>query len=200
MSIPQEGFHFEASDHTYWWNGRRIPGTTEILKSAGVISEFGFNEHARVRGTAVHAACHYLAEGDLDMASVDPAIVGYVKAYEQFLVDTGFKPEICEKPTMHPVLLYGTTPDQIGPIKGQMVVVDFKTGTMRKWTALQTAFQTMATFPDTYLTIGRACLELHEDGTYKPAWFTDETDFDVAMGMLTVLAWKNENMGGTYKK
>ena len=36
VDIPEKGFHFEPSTHTYTWNGKRMTGVTTIL---GVIAK-----------------------------------------------------------------------------------------------------------------------------------------------------------------
>ena len=189
-------FEFRASDHTYWLDGCLIPGTTQILKSAGVIDDTFYNDAARIRGQAAHAACHYFAEGDLDMERLDPALVPYVTAYGKFLTDTGFIPKECEKPIYHPTYLYGSTPDHIGDLKKADAIAELKTGTMMPWTSLQTAFQAMARWPNDYMTKIRIGVELSAKGTYRFQFFEDLNDFDVAAGMLASFNWKKNHLKG----
>jgi hypothetical protein len=72
--IGGEQFRFEPETHSYFLGKTRLIGVSEAIQSAG-LKDFSriapdVLEHARQRGTAVHAACHFLDEGDLDWATV----------------------------------------------------------------------------------------------------------------------------------
>lgn len=194
------GLILKEPSHEYFLNGLRIPGATGILKANGVIEDTWFNEGARFRGTAVHACCHYLAEGYLDLGSVKPEIIGFLNAYQEACQSLDFWPQECETAIYHPIYLYGVKPDQIGIYGGlngglkKEGIFELKTGQMQPWTALQTALQAMARWPRDYFTKVRFGIELHEDGTFKAEQFTDVKDFDVAMSMISVYQWKNQKM------
>lgn len=183
---------FDPTSHQYFLDGRKILNVTKILRLCGVIDDRFYNEEARIRGTIVHKCCHYLAENDLDWNTVDPALIGYIKAYLKFLTDSGFVPNECEKKIYHPTLYYACTPDQIGD-GGRDQIIELKTGHMPKWTGLQLALQAMARFPERYYEIARVGVELHEDETYRHENFNDEQDFDVAMGMVSIANWRLKN-------
>lgn len=183
-------FTFEPLAHEYRLDGCLLPSTTQILKSVGFIDGTWFNESARERGRAVHSACQFAAEGDLDWDTLHPTLRGYVEAYQKFLSDTKFQPRICEVPIYHPNFFYATTPDQIGTLKDLDADVELKTGTMQKWTALQTAFQTMAKWPNDFYNKVRLGVELRANGTYRIDWHEDPNDFNVAMGALACHGWK----------
>lgn len=192
-------FNFRKEDHTYWLDGKQIPSATEILKSNGVIDDRFFYKYSRDRGSLIHSACQYYAEGDLDISSVDPKIKGYVDAYERAVFDLGFTPKECEKPIFHKTLLYGVTPDQVGVFGVTEGLLELKTGIIQPFTAIQTALQAMAIWPLEYLNKKRIGVELHSDGTYKIEEFKNLDDFGVAISMVALLNWKKQNLkiGGT---
>ena len=186
-------FHFDRDTHTYYLNGNVIMSTTEMLKLIGIVDTSYYTDEARDRGTKVHLACQYIAEGDIDENSVDPKIKKYVDAYISFLRDSSFRPVECEKQIYSKVYRYGTTPDQIGMYGDDQAIVELKTGSMMKWTGLQLAFQAIAKFPNKYFDIKRFGLNLKKNGTYKVEEYTDGNDFVVCFGILAVLNWKKDN-------
>ena len=92
---------FAAEGHLYQQDGVTIPSVTQVLALSGIADVSGIPlyrlERAAAVGTAVHAACHFLDEDDLDLESVHPEIVGYVLAYQLFKTDTGFLPRAIEQ-------------------------------------------------------------------------------------------------------
>jgi hypothetical protein len=76
---------FDAETHTYFWNGHRVPSVTQILWDLEEISEFStWNDFARDRGNAVHAACALLPDR-LDWQSVDVRILGYLQSFMRWV-------------------------------------------------------------------------------------------------------------------
>lgn len=200
-------FRLVEPEHQYFKGDRRILGTTEILRACGVIDDKWYNAQAAARGRAVHAACHFLAEGDLDWDTLAVEFHGYVEAYQAATEAIDFFPRECERALCHPLYLYGTKPDQIGfigdapgKLKGVAAqddaVVELKTGTMMEWTRLQTAFQAMAKWPDNYFTKLRFGVELGADGKYRVEHFADVGDFDDALGMYLTATWKMKHLTG----
>ena len=186
-------YRFESENHTHHIGDLRVPGTSELFKSLGLIDDTWFNESARIRGIAVHAACQFLAEGDLDWKTVDPVIVDYVRAYEKLIKDTGFVAKECEKHVWSDLYNVATIIDQVGTIKQEEGIIELKTGKIQPYHSIQTAIQAMLRWPDGYLTKFRTVAELHSDGTYRLGWFTDTNDFDVARAMIAVYWHKRKN-------
>ena len=88
---------FDPATHTYRAGGRVVPGVTRVLeplifdgfhRTIGNDIPIEVLRHAAERGQAVHAACHYLDENDLDTSTLDPAVVPYVDAWAKFKADT----------------------------------------------------------------------------------------------------------------
>lgn len=91
---------FRKEDHSYTLGGVKIPALSNIL-------DFWFGEYvdytngeAADRGTRIHKACEYYAQGCLDWDSLKTKsedFTGYIKAFERFFIDN---PEIAKgKPT-----------------------------------------------------------------------------------------------------
>lgn len=179
-------FTFDEASHEYRLDGRRIPSVTQILHAQGAIKTGYYTEEGRNRGTYVHAACQFLAEGDLDWSSVLPAYLGYVRSFEQFWTAWNRKPLMVEKPLHHPTYQYGVKPDLVF----ENDVVEIKTGVTKEWWwGLQTAAQAMAVWGSNWMSKGRYSLQLKKDGTAPT--LTKLTDVDDGQKFLTLLSAHN---------
>lgn len=199
-------FIFDALRHEYYLGEIRLPGTTELLRSAGIIEESSWhNEAALIRGRNVHKACQFYAEGDLDFDSLKPEIRGYVEAYDKAVFALNFYPEEIEAPCYHNQFLFATIPDQVGYYQkgdGNKYggVLEIKSGVMQKWTAIQTALQVLARWPKDYLQKIRVGIELHSDGSFLVQHFTDYDDFGIAISLINIWHWKQKREGDKWMK
>lgn len=186
-------------DHVYRLGAVDLPSNTGILKDMGIIDTTYYNMDAAWRGTAVHemTALYDQYEGDFHWPSVDSSYIGYVRAWEKFIIESGFKPLLIE----HPVLGagYGTTIDRVGRLNGRCVVLEIKTGTCPKWVGIQTAMQldavrlqraTLGLMP-----VGRCAVELRKDGTYKMFQCVDVSDMDKGRALVTAWHTRKEYRG-----
>jgi hypothetical protein len=124
-------FRFDPSDHSYYLGDRRLIGVSEAIQTAG-LKDFSridptVLERAEQRGTAVHAACHYLDDGDLNWATVSPEIEPYVRAWERFKKETGVELLEIEKPRYHATLGFAGTPDSVVNLYPHKGIIDLKT-------------------------------------------------------------------------
>lgn len=168
---------FREEDHTYWLDGRRVPGFTEVVRGLGLNPNANYyTEEGRKRGSAVHAALHYYLDGGVDWASIDERVRGYVEAGVEFLKTINFEPRLIEAPRVHPVYLFGCKPDLIGEMLGTPVIVDYKTGDVgsdpdARLVGLQTAAAQLVNDLDAPWTAGRHtkrfAVQLWENGRYK---------------------------------
>ncbi len=135
---------FDPETHTYRRNGQPIPGVSEVLESVGM-TDFsaiapGVLANAGARGHAVHAALEYFDQGDLDVATMDPALTPWLRAWENFVNDTGVRLDLIEAPvcsTRAPH--YAGTPDRTGKHDGRAVLIDIKTGAAKPADVVQVA-------------------------------------------------------------
>lgn len=188
--MGREVVMFDPVAHRYTHDGREVPGVTSIIKAAGLVDDAWFNDYARDRGKAVHEATALDDDGILDDASVDPAIAGYIAAWRRFKSESGFQSLFIERVLFNETYRYAGTVDRIGMIGGQTWVIDFKTGEVQPWVALQTSAYAMAYGKQN---IRRAGVKLSDDGTYRLKEFKDRNDYTVFLACLTVINWKKGN-------
>ena len=186
-----------TKDHFYQWDGVTFPGVTNTLLSAGLIDTSRFDEYYRERGSMAHRAIALSLEGDLDRESLDPAIAGFVTAAERAVEALGIIPLEIEKCLFSKIFKYGGTLDLYGIRRNTdtMIVVDWKTGNVEPWVALQLAAYSQLAFEDSpnLKFEERISVRLNSDGKFKVHSFTNPTDRDVFLAALAVTNWKNNN-------
>lgn len=196
---------FDEPTHTYELHHpdgpvEALPSVTTILRAVGLINFDGVPEKvldkAKARGSRVHRAAQFLAEGTLDWDTVDPTERGYVEAAARFLGDAKFAILGQEYRLYHPVYRLAGTCDLFGFWQGSPSVGDYSTGDavaaakryQLAWYA--TMLRTLPPLewidfaPST--PILRVSIELHKDGTYTADVHRDPTDYQVAMAALNV--------------
>jgi hypothetical protein len=124
----------------------------------------GWTPAARDRGTAVHAAIHYAEEGDLDAASLDPAILPYLAAWERFRLEAHWVGWGREVRLGHGPGRYAGTADAVGDMGGA-TLLDLKTGGPAPWHPIQLAGYAACLAPGH--SVQRAALYLRDDGSYS---------------------------------
>lgn len=186
---------FDPVTHTYRDPAGAIwPGVTGVLRDAGLVDTAWFTEYGRSRGVAAHAAIELDISGELDESTVAPDIAGHLKAFRKFRRETGIVIESNEKQIQHDQYRYAGKADVIGTIKGKRYVVDFKTGDVAPWTALQ-----LAAYATAEKIKHRMAVHLKEDGTYKAEVYSElelQRDFAVFIAALTVANWKRKQKKG----
>ena len=108
-------FLFEPESHTYWLGERRLPSVSEIIEPLDCYRNVPADalQRAQAFGTALHSTIESWLNYNqlLDEALVKP-LEGFIKWFESAL-DFGNQKLIVEKPTYHPKLFYGGTPDLV---------------------------------------------------------------------------------------
>lgn len=167
-----------------------LPHVTDILARAGLIDTQWFKEYDLSRGSAVHAATHFLDQGDLSWESVDPVIVGRLRSYQRFLDEV--KPIILaiEEGVENTALRYCGTLDRRVMLRGREAVIDIKGPSRAAWQGIQVAMYA-ACFPRP---LARYSLHL-SDERYQLIEHKDRTDWDVAKAAITLVAWKERTNG-----
>lgn len=194
MTTAAPALEFVASSHRYYLDDRELPGVTSILKDAGLIDDTWFTDEARLRGTYVHAATHYLDDGDLAEESVDPRLAGYLEAYRRFLAVTRPTWELREHRVCDPIFGYAGTLDRVGVLgsTGAKVILDIKTGGLPPSVGLQlAAYRRCLTNPYVYK---RVALQLKADGSFSLHDCTDRRDEQRFLNALDLWNWKQENL------
>lgn len=139
---------FAAQGHRYELAGVPVPSVTQAMSMAGLDEYSGvprrFLEHAAAIGTAVHQACEFLDQDDLDLESLDPAILGYVLSWQRFKQERDFVPLEVERRGIsvgpNGEFPFGFCLDRIGVLAGEEILIDIKTAKKRsQYWAVQTA-------------------------------------------------------------
>jgi hypothetical protein len=187
---------FDEREHVYRVDGVVRPSVTQILAGVGLIDPRWFTPESRARGQAVHAACHYLDEGDLDLASVAPEIEKYVDAWMCFKRDVSLEVVSAEQLVYRPAHGYCGRLDRVARMHGgpSQFVLDIKTGGPADWHRLQTAAYA-GCLPGFYR---RATVHLGSDGRYAYAFrehklsesMRDWADFQACLRVFELKGWK----------
>lgn len=194
--IGGEKFRFDQSDHSYYLGEKRLIGVSEAIQTAG-LKDFSkiapdVLEHARQRGTAVHAACHYLDDGDLNWDTVAQEIDPYLRAWERFKADTGVVINETEHPRYHATLGFAGTPDRVVTIGGKKGILDLKTYRPDDVAGVQLAAYSYLSFgPQPSFDVPKRWgLWLKDDGKYSLTEYDDRGDEAVFMACLTIAKFK----------
>jgi len=163
------------------------PSVTEIIRDAGLISEFSIGDtDAAKRGRLVSAASHIFAKRE----DIDPEwlkrhhdLRGYLDGYRKFLnlspslnlvwAEVGMKDEQ-ERFVGHPDQIFEC------PVEKGLAIVDVKTGAIPSWGRLQVAGYALLArrMFATRQIRHRWILNLPGDGTYKLKSYDDPRDLD----------------------
>lgn len=202
------GLTFEPVHHRYELDGVRVPSVTGILQRSGLV-DFStlppsILEAARVRGTVVHSALHYLNERDLDIEQFYrdfPDYSGYVQAWASFCGQRNFRPVLNEHRVASRRHQIAGTIDCLGTLDGVGVLLDFATGRAADACKhLQTgAYHGIALewakddpplrdFLSRHPYLKRYAVELKKDGTFQLEAYTQASDFREFLTLRAALA------------
>ena len=124
---------YEHTTHTYKISGKVVPSVTQVLNRAGLVDDSFYTADGAQRGTFVHEACELFDKNLLDFDRLDPALEGYVEAWQSFRKLMPVKFDVIEEPFWSEEHGFGGTIDRAhGDIVG-----DIKTGQFPAWLALQ---------------------------------------------------------------
>ncbi len=174
--------------HIYRINGRVMSGSvTGIIRDAGLMDVSWSSEWHMQRGKAVHMAVEFYEQGDLDEASLDPAIVPYLAGWKLFKSETGYESKELEQMIYHPIYQFCGTLDQTGIMDGRTCLLDIKTGIYQPWWALQTAaYNSIAKCKR------RLSVQLTDEGKYKITEYKGKTDWQKFLAAMTVAGMRRE--------
>lgn len=180
---------FDEERHVYTLDGNEVLSVTQILKVAGLMDSRWFNTESRDRGSYVAQATHFMDEGELDIESLDPALVPYCRAWSKFLSESRSEVIQSEYRVCNLTHGYAGTLDRWLVMNGKDTLIDIKTGTSAPWHPIQTAGY--ASCIRTHFT--RGCVYLNDDGSYKLKLHKDASDYGVFGAALVVAQWKQKN-------
>lgn len=179
------------SDHTYWLDGRQVPGVTSILAP---LCSFEFVkadvlQAAADFGTAVHLACELDDLGTLDEEALDPALAPYLSAWRKFSRDCAVEWDLIEQTVYHPTLRYAGKLDRYGRVVGSTALVDIKsTAALYQSVGPQLAAYLKA-IPGAPVLTKRLAVQLRADATYAVKEYTGALDFPAFASLVTLRNW-----------
>lgn len=190
---------FVEKTHEYFVGADKVPSVTTVLESERLVDLDGVPEalleYSRGLGKAVHRATELNDVGDLDDATLDPAIEPYLKAWKRFRYDTGFVVESLERVVFNPVYRYAGTLDRLGRFgggRGVSAIIDIKTGAPRKSTGYQLAAYLGALPIVEQRNRRRFACHLLADGRYALVEYVKPSDWNVFLAALTLYNVRKE--------
>jgi hypothetical protein len=183
---------YSEENHVYVLNGRRVPSIHDVLDRFRFTETTFIEAQALIRGTAVHKGIELIEKGTIDWSTVDKELDGYLNAYRLFKSENDFHPTHNEPKAYHSKLLYAGRLDAFDAEHG--IIVEYKTGSLPKWTRYQLAAQERALELDE--PCERVGVELHADGTYRMERFTKSLDLMLWQSIMSL--W-NQQFNDGYK-
>ena len=188
---------FDEERHEYRIDGYLVPSVTGILKP---IVSLGGSDDARdfkrQIGKALDTAITLHERQDLDLDSLDLAVLPFFEAWLKFKEETGFRVLLNQPIVYSKKLRFAGTPDLIGTrIADSDVpeeIIDTKcTWVMDAATAIQTAAYSLAAHESLGFKIKkRTGVQLLRDGTYRAFPYTDQNDEHIFRSLLNIFSWK----------
>jgi len=197
---------FIESDHSYRVDGQLTPSVTQVLKPLYGDLRFvdaDLLQYKSELGQAVHKAVELHCKGSLDLSSVDDLIAPYLRQYQQFEMDSGFRFEASEC-RVSSRFGYAGTYDLKGWLNHRKALIDVKTvSALSKAVALQLAGYQQAEIETTGDKCRRYALRLTPDNYYLHPYSpnTDSTDLAAFLGLVKINQWcaaNNKQLGEMY--
>ena len=184
---------FDEAKHEYRLEGALLPSVTQVLKPLQDFSTIPEDilERSANFGTAVHLATALWDQNDLDLDSVDVAIVPYLEAWKRFRDETKITFEAIETQVVSEKYRYAGTLDRIGFLNEKPTVIDIKTGLTNPLIGVQLAGYLVA-WNETHVlkATKRASVSLRKDGTYRLDWWEDKADWACFLALLQITNWQ----------
>lgn len=193
---------FDPEEHRYTIDDGVEESVTQVLEASGISDFSGVDPDvlwwAQQRGTMVHRCAHFINQHNLDPATVDERIAGYVEAWRAFRRDHELQVHHSEhivhrrltirgNPVIRPaetdLHIIGTL-DVAGLIKKHgPIILDIKTGDETDSWPIQLAPYAMAYTERSRYTHKRLVVQVRRDGSYKCHWYPLR-DFDRDWGIF----------------
>jgi hypothetical protein len=192
-------FTFDQATHIYKLDGKVLPSVTQILKSAGLTTDFSMIpvdvlEKKRKLGERVHELTQ-LADMDSPLTASKTIEDDYINSYLRFRNEVDFQPVEIELAVYSKLHGYAGTIDRVGIVKGKLSIVDFKTSATLdmaymgpQTAAYEIAYREWAGYKKT---MPRYILQLKPDG-YKLVQCKEKEDTNIFLYANEILRWRNK--------
>lgn len=143
---------FDEALHRYTRTdtGEILPPITKIIAVVMQIGSWHHDEDAAMRGTAVHRASHLISMHGRSLDGLHPVVLPFASEWMKFQTEMEYKALWWER-YLGSELGYGGTPDTLGYMKGDLTLLEEKTGQVPITVGLQLAGQARLireNFPD----------------------------------------------------
>lgn len=188
----------DVATHTYRLDGEVVPSVTQILAPLYSFDRIPPDvlERKSAIGVAVHSATELIDIDDLDESTVDPAIVGYLDAYRQFLADEQPEWIYSEQQFAHRIWRFAGTLDRFGRMRDGLAMLDLKTvAELSPAVGPQTAaYEFLRQHHDEdESSAARFALQLKPNGRYVLQQYRDADDARVFASLLSVHHWRSKH-------
>lgn len=185
---------FDEPTHEYKINGKKVPSVTQVLSLANEFSNINKTilQKAAKFGTAVHKATELYDQNNLNIETLDTALIVYLDAWKKFLSETNFKVEKIEY-RVGSNLGYAGTIDRVGILNKKLTLLDIKSGTtVPKTACLQTAAYASAynQHHNNRPIEQRICVQL-KPLRYSIIPYNNITDYSMFCNFLSVYKWSH---------
>lgn len=192
---------FNASDHTYTWGGKPVPGVTTVMKDVGITQDFSYVDEvvladASLLGQRVHAMVETdIKAGPMELDEVPFDLIPYWETWQDFRYTSGFVPLLSEEKLYSQKHGYAGQLDLLGEMNGKIILPDIKRVTAVSRTAeIQTAAYRQLVeenYPD-YATADRCVLHFKKGGGWQLVPHKGKSDLRVFLSALNVYNWKRK--------
>jgi hypothetical protein len=197
-------FTFDEAAHEYGIDGVRLPSVTEIIKPLAPdfsMVPAGVLEAKRALGKAVHLACELDDNGELDEATTDPDVMGYVMAWRSFREHAETAVIANERRMMSHHYRFAGTLDRVVTARLKNGVgdwlIDIKTGAEpHSYFGVQLFGYSILMAENDVCDcslLGRATLHLSADATYRLNTYRNPNDAAAFHACLALYRWKESH-------
>ncbi len=192
------GFYYDELTERPMFDGRRIMGVTDVLRLSGIMEgQMWGTDHDLWMGRCRHAAVELWVKGTLDLNTVHADILPSIEAFLAFQKDTGFKPTQSEYKVWNPVYRVATRLDLMGEFPdGAQGIVELKSGTVSKVTAIQTALQDILL--GSQVARKRYGLSIPNTGKPNVVPYANRDDYSIAIAAMNLAVWKVKELGAKF--
>ena len=196
--MDRPAIEFNEERHEYRLDGAVVPSVTEVIKPLVDFSRVPEEqlEYKRQIGKALDTAITLYERQDLEVASMDDAVMPFFEAWLAFKKDTGFRVLLNQAIVYSRKLRFAGTLDLLGTRVPDSASPDELIDTKCVWamgraTAVQTAAYSLATLESLGIRLKkRGAVQLLQDGTYRYHPYTHSNDENVFKALLAIHAWK----------
>ena len=135
---------FDASTHTYFWDGVKVPSVTSLINEfmqvtiggeryhinryTGAVIPSYLMEEGAAKGSDLHRACQLILQGRLDWDALDPGYLGPCKQFVKWLADFSIEPLYSEFMVYHSRMNYAGCIDLVAINGKSLGIIDLKFG------------------------------------------------------------------------